>query len=352
MTEDGNKRLGRGLSALLGEEAEDYAALDRLRASKEVPIEFLRPNPYQPRHHFDDEELRSLVDSIRERGVLQPILVRRVADEPNAYEIIAGERRWRAAQQARLHQVPVVIRDFGDSEALEIALIENLQRQDLTPLEEAEGYSRLMEEFSHTQEQLAEKIGKSRSHVANMLRLLALPDEVKRMLDERKLTAGHARALIAAEDPVALARQIVAGGFNVRQAEALRRRSGRRSRAGDGPPAKDADTLALEADLTAALGLKVAIDYRGDRGGSVKIAYRTLEQLDEICRRLCQHIEPNPHGASPTAALAAARALEEENAAPAPGGDETAGTAGTAETGGPMTGPVAADEEPPLAREG
>ncbi len=294
MGDEGNKRLGRGLSALLGEESEDYAALDKLRASKDVPIEFLRPNAYQPRHRFDPADLQSLTDSIRDKGILQPILVRRIADQPNNYEIIAGERRWRAAQAAGLHQVPVIIRDMDDSDALEIALIENLQRQDLTPIEEALGYRRLMDEFKYTQEQLAKGIGKSRSQVANMLRLLGLPEEVKAMLDDGRLTPGHARALVTSEDPLSLARQIVAGGFTVRQAEQLTRRWKGPSKAKAKTGGKDADTLALEGDLSAALGLKVTIHNQGDHG-DVRIAYRTLEQLDEVCRRLCQQVgDPAP----------------------------------------------------------
>jgi len=292
MSEDGNKRLGRGLSALLGEEAEDYAALDRLRASKEVPVEYLQPNPFQPRHRFDDVEMQALVESVRDKGILQPILVRRIEGEASKYQIIAGERRWRAAQAAKLHNVPIVIRDFSDEDALEIALVENLQRQDLTPIEEAQGYKRLMDEFTLTQEKVAKKVGKSRSHVANMMRLLALPEEVREMLDDGRLSAGHARALVSADEPLSLARQIVAGGFNVRQAEKLSRRQ-------KGGPIrrkkeeKDADTLALEGDLSAALGLKVTIHYHGDAGGDVRIAYKTLEQLDEVCRRLCHQSDEN-----------------------------------------------------------
>jgi ParB family chromosome partitioning protein len=286
MSEDGNKRLGRGLSALLGEEAEDYAALDRLRASKEVPVEHLQPNPFQPRHRFDETEMQALVESVKDKGILQPILVRRLEGEGSHYQIIAGERRWRAAQAAKLHNVPVVIREFSDEDALEIALVENLQRQDLSPIEEAAGFKRLMDEFSLTQEKVSARVGKSRSHVANMLRLLNLPEEVREMLDDGRLSAGHARALVSADEPLSLARQIVAGGFNVRQAEKLSRRQ-----KGAAPARKkdekDADTLALEGDLSAALGLKVTIHYHGDEGGDIRIAYKTLEQLDEVCRRLC-----------------------------------------------------------------
>lgn len=286
--------LGRGLSALLGSDAGDYAALDKVRAAKDVPIELLRPNRYQPRHHFDAEALDELVESIREKGILQPILVRRLADGPDQYEIIAGERRWRAAQRAKLHKVPVVIKDMTDGEALEVALIENVQRADLTPLEEARGYERLMQEFNHTQEQLGQIVGKSRSHVANMLRLLTLPKDVQDMLGDGRLTMGHARALITAEDPSALARKIVQDNLNVRDAETLARRTKPRapqtkSAAGSGGfRPKDADALALEEDLSNSLGLKVQVNDRGDGSGEVKILYGTLEQLDEVCRRLCQ----------------------------------------------------------------
>lgn len=289
--------LGRGLSALLGSEAEDYATLDKVRSSKDVPIELLRPNRYQPRHHFAEENLEELVDSIREKGILQPILVRRLVDEPDQYEIIAGERRWRAAQRAKLHRVPVVIRDFTDGEALEVAIIENVQRADLSPIEEALGYERLMREFGHTQEQVSQLVGKSRSHVANLLRLLTLPPPVQEMLADGRLTMGHARALVNADDPVTLARQILDQQLNVRAAEDLVRtaRPGpaktaaapkpRGGRGGD----KDPDTLALERDLSEATGLRVTIDDNGNgAGGQLVIDYKTLDQLDEICRRLCQ----------------------------------------------------------------
>ena len=206
----GGKRnqLGRGLSALLGNESNDYAELDRVRAGKNVPIEFLRPGRFQPRHRFDAGEINALAASITKNGILQPILVRRLPEEPNAFEIIAGERRWRAAQQAKLYEVPVVIRDFSDKEALEVALAENLQRQDLSPIEEGAGYRRLLEEFGYTQTDLADSLGKSRSHVANTIRLLDLPDAVRMLVDEGKLSAGHARALLAAREPVRLAEQV------------------------------------------------------------------------------------------------------------------------------------------------
>ncbi|MBM3506684.1 MAG: ParB/RepB/Spo0J family partition protein [Alphaproteobacteria bacterium] len=291
MTEEATKRhgLGRGLSALLGEDSTDYAALDKVRATKEVPIERLRPGKYQPRRRFDAEEIAELVASVRARGILQPILVRRVgegADE--AYEIIAGERRWRAAQQAQLHQVPVVIKDLSDADALEVALVENLQRQNLTPLEEAEGYRRLMDEFGHTQERLAKSLGKSRSHLANTLRLLGLPEEVKSLLDDGSLTAGHARALLGASDPVGLAQRAVRQNLNVRQVEKLAQGGDAPAKQGRPAPEKSADTRALEHDITGTLGLPVAIRHRGDKGGEVRVGYRTLEQLDEICKRLAR----------------------------------------------------------------
>jgi ParB family chromosome partitioning protein len=293
MSEEGGKRnLGRGLSALLGAENEDYASLDRVRMSKMVPIELVHPGPFQPRHNFDDEQLQSLAESIRANGILQPILVRRHPQTPNAFEIVAGERRWRAAQIAQLHEVPVLIRELGDREALELAIVENVQRQDLSALEEAEGYRRLLEEFGNTQEDLARHVGKSRSHIANTLRLLNLPEGVKLLLEQGRLTAGHARALLNAGDPMALAEKVVAKGLNVRQAERLVQ--GARVPAAKvsavakpATPVKDADTAALERDLSALLGLKVTISFQG-QGGSLTIHYQTLEQLDDVLQRLSQ----------------------------------------------------------------
>ncbi len=288
VSEEGKRRnLGRGLSALFGEESDDIAAADRQRVGKSVPIGFLRAGRFQPRHRFDDDALRALADSIREKGVLQPLLVRRHPDAANSYEIIAGERRWRAAQLAQLHEVPVIIKELDDRAALEIALVENIQRADLTVLEEAEGYRRLMAEFGHTQEALATAVGKSRSHVANMMRLLGLPEPVKQLLDSGELSAGHARALLNAVDPAGMAREIVRRGLNVRQAELLAK-SGKTARHRTAP-AKDADTAALERDLTNLLGLKVAISF-AERGGALTIHYRTLEQLDDVIRRL--HHDP------------------------------------------------------------
>jgi len=284
------RNLGRGLAALFGEESEDYAELDRARATKTVAIEHLHPNPLQPRQVFDAEALKALADSIIENGILQPILVRRDPARPSEYQIVAGERRWRAAQIAQLHEVPVVIREFSDSQALEVAIVENVQRQDLNPIEEAAGYQRLIEEFDHTQDMLSRVVGKSRSHIANTLRLLGLPPAVKELIAERRLTAGHARALVGLGEAEALARRIVKDGLSVRQAETLAQRArtggapsgGRKTAAGR---EKDPDTLALERDLTNLLGLKVTIELR-EHGGALTVHYQTLEQLDDVLRRL------------------------------------------------------------------
>lgn len=295
MSDEGRRKgLGRGLSALLEEEPEDRTTMDRLRSGRTVPIGQLSPNPYQPRRHFDETELRDLADSIRANGIIMPILVRRRGDAEDSYEIVAGERRWRAAQLAQLHEVPVIVRDLSDGQSLELALIENIQRQDLNPLEEAEGYRRLMDEFSHTQEALAQTVGKSRSHVANMLRLLNLPDPVKQMVGEGQLSAGHARALLMAEDAVRLARRVVAKGLSVRETERLVQGQGvsaaRSPANAPAAPTKDADTRALERQLSEKLGLKVTINHRGEHG-EVRIEYTSLEQFDDILRRL-RHTPP------------------------------------------------------------
>ena len=288
--------LGRGLAALFGEEGEDYAALDKLRATKDVPIEQLHPNPWQPRRSFDEAAAQELAESVKANGVLQPILVRRHPQRSGEFEIVAGERRWRAAQLARLHEVPVVIRDLSDGQSLEMALVENVQRQDLEALEEAEAYQRLIEEFSHSQEDVARVVGKSRSHVANTLRLLTLPEPVKAMLADHRISAGHARAVLGARNPEAVARKVVAQGLNVRQTERLAK--ARRAPEGTGKAssdsglaardtgqAKDPDTKTLERDLSARLGLKVTIDIHG-RGGCLSVHYETLEQLDDLLHRL------------------------------------------------------------------
>ena len=290
MTEEAQSRrrgLGRGLSALLGNDAEDYARLDQVRASKVVAIEQLHPNPNQPRRRFDEVEMETLVESIQEVGMLQPILVRRIDDDDESFEIVAGERRWRAAQRAQLHQVPIVIKELDDGQSLKIALVENIQREDLNAIEEAEGYRRLMDEFSLTQEAVSLAVGRSRSHIANSVRLLGLPDSVKTVLEEGKLSAGHGRALLATDDPENLAKKALKKELTVRELEALTKRES----APKSPPKpvadKDPDTRALEHDLTEALGLHVNISHRGESGGSVRIDYKTLEQLDEVCRRLC-----------------------------------------------------------------
>lgn len=288
------KNLGRGLAALFGEESADYAELDKARPAKAVPIEFLRPGKYQPRHNFDPSQIQSLVDSVKEKGILQPILVRRLASEPNAYEIVAGERRWRAAQLAQLHEVPVTIRELSDRDALEIALVENIQRENLNAMEEADGYRRLMDEFKHTQEDLAKVIGKSRSHVANLLRLLSLPDGVRTLVESGKLSAGHARALIGveAEEAEHLALEAIKGDMSVRQVEGLvkvhrEQTIGRRTPATmkKKMQSKDANIVALERDLSNLLGLKVGITFDG-KGGVLSVHYSTLEQLDDVLRRM------------------------------------------------------------------
>jgi len=292
--EEPRKRgLGRGLSALLGEPVSSVVKVEEAGGDRAgnggpqtLPVEYLRPGKYQPRHHFDQAAIDDLSQSIREKGIIQPLVVRQLAE--NIYEIIAGERRWRAAQAAQLHQVPVIIRDLSDTEALELALIENLQRQDLTPLEEAEGFSRLMDEFQHTQDALAKVIGKSRSHVANMIRLLGLPDPVKRMMDEGALSAGHARALLTAQDPIGLAKQVVERGLNVRQTEKLAQEaagSAGRTTAKAPKPDKDTDVIALERSLSNLVGLQVTITQAA-RGGELSIHYNTLDQLDDVISRL------------------------------------------------------------------
>ena len=300
MTENKRKNLGRGLAALLGDEeddGEDYASLDKVRATRNVPIEQLRANRFQPRRMFDEEALDALSESIRAQGLLQPILVRRRDDEPNSYEIIAGERRWRAAQKAQLHEVPVVVRDMADREALEIAIVENVQRRDLTPLEESEGYQRLMDEFQHTQEDLARVVGKSRSHIANMLRLLHLPDSVKQLVQAGEISAGHARALLNAEDSEALAKEVSKKGLSVRETERLAQQVKQAAKGQTGRPAKskaprkDPDTRQLEDDLASLLGLRVNIEFHG-QGGTLTVHYKTLDQLDDVLNRLNQHPEP------------------------------------------------------------
>lgn len=285
-------RLGRGLSALLGESAPAADAPEVKRGVREVPITFLHPSPFQPRRAFDADELNDLTSSVRDRGILQPIIVRRKPSDPNEYEIVAGERRWRAAQNAQLHEVPIIIKELDDGAALEIALIENIQRSDLNPIEEAHGYAALMDRFGHTQEQLSNLIGKSRSHIANTLRLQSLPSQVQDMLVNGQLSAGHARALITAEDPAFLADEIVRLRMTVREAEEMARQGKPDSAKKSGTPTpKDPDTRDLENNLSASLGLKVTVSDRGEKGGEVRIAYKTLEQLDDLCKRLTGMLE-------------------------------------------------------------
>jgi ParB family chromosome partitioning protein len=277
--------LGRGLSALIGDEVPVAPKLAEApgKNPRTVPVAFLRPNKFQPRKTFAAEELQDLANSIREKGVLQPILVRPVTGEANAYEIVAGERRWRASQMAKLHDVPVVVREMSDGESLELAIIENVQREDLNAIEEAAAYHELMDRFSYTQDRVAQEVGKSRPHVANTLRLLKLPESVKAMVRDGRLTAGHARTLIGAPDAEARAKAIVDSALNVREAE---QRSPTKSGKASAGSAKDADTRALEASLSNVLGLKVQIMDKGKKGGELRVEYRTLEQLDDVIRRL------------------------------------------------------------------
>ena len=284
------RRLGRGLAALIGEIDRPAQPQEvKVVADSTVPIEFLSPNPRNPRRNFAEAELADLAQSIREHGIVQPV-VARPAGQAGRFEIIAGERRWRAAQRAGLTQIPVIIRDVNDRVALELAIIENVQRADLNPVEEALGYEQLLDEHDYTQADLGQIIGKSRSHVANTLRLLKLPDPVRDLIIDGSLSAGHARTLVTAEDPVGLARRIIEGGLSVRQAEALAQQPAQNDNGPRSTPqraTKDADTTALEKLLSDASGLKVAISHK-EKGGEVRISYRTLEQLDELCRRLQQ----------------------------------------------------------------
>jgi ParB family transcriptional regulator, chromosome partitioning protein len=281
-------RLGRGLASLIGEMAVETTTIDRNRQQRRVAIDRVRPNPRNPRRNFSESDLDELATSIAERGIIQPVVVRSVRGSADHFEIIAGERRWRAAQRAGIHEIPIVVLDVSDSEALELAIIENVQRADLNPLEEASGYQALADEFGYGQEDIAKTVGKSRSHVANTLRLLKLPEPVKTYINAGQLSAGHARALLGQPDPELMAREIIEHGLNVRQVEALaqeqkarpakstKRRAGAR---------KDADTAAVERRLSDALGLVVDIEHRG-KGGVLRIRYRDVEQLDEVVRRL------------------------------------------------------------------
>ena len=297
MAEEKKRGLGMGLSALLGEDTADSPVSKEAPTSEHssagngtqsIPVEFLHPGRYQPRHVMDQKDLEELASSIKAKGVLQPLLVRPHPDIEGQFEIIAGERRWRASQLAQLHEVPVLVKDLDDQTTLEVALIENLQRQDLSALDEAEGYQRLMDEFSHTQDVLSKAVGKSRSHVANMLRLLGLPEDVKGLLEAGDLSAGHARALLGAEDVSGLAKKVILGGLNVRQTEQLIKSasdSPKKPAKSASKSAKDSDTKALEEDLTNLLGLKVEIAFKAGKG-SISVHYDNLEQLDDILHRL------------------------------------------------------------------
>ncbi len=292
MSEDlSRKRLGRGLAALIGE-IDRPAAPEKPPAAADgkVPIEFLSPNPRNPRRHFGDAELTDLAQSIREHGVVQPVVARPAPGQSGRYEIIAGERRWRAAQRAGLTEIPVIVRDVNDRTALELAIIENVQHADLNPVEEALGYQQLIDEHGYTQADLGQVIGKSRSHVANTLRLSKLPEPVRRMVSEGAVSAGHARALLSVSDPELMAKKIVAEGMSVRDIERVVQEEARGETKSAVPakprPEKDPDTRALEKALEEALGLSTTISHRQNGAGEVRIAYKTLEQLDALCRRL------------------------------------------------------------------
>lgn len=301
MSNSTRKGLGRGLSALLGDDrpvidtppenlSSAASNTDSASRRRRLPIEFLERNSNQPRYQFDEASLDELATSIKEKGLLQPILVREIG--PDKFQIVAGERRWRASQKAGIHEVPVMVLELTDTEVLEVAIVENIQRQDLSAIEEATAYQRLIDEFGHTQEAVSKIVGKSRSHITNLLRLLNLPQKVRDFVDAGKISMGHARALITAEDPVALARKIIDDGLSVRQTEAAAKGEAVGSKKSRQPRpggkiggSKDADTVALEKDLTAALSMKVTIDHAGE-GGRVTIAYEDLEELDSLCSKL------------------------------------------------------------------
>ena len=289
MAEDTSRsRLGRGLASLIGDMgAESTTVVERARGQRRVPIELIRANPKNPRKHFSETELDDLANSIRERGIIQPIVVRQ-AHGADTFEIIAGERRWRAAQRAALHDIPVVVVEADDSEALQLAIIENVQRTDLNPIEEAAGYQALADQFKYAQEDIARVVGKSRSHIANTMRLLKLSAPIQTLVNEGKLSAGHARMLIGQPNAEQLAQDIVARGLNVRQVEELARENPQRiEKKSRSSQEKDANTVALEKRVSDILGLTVSVDHRGD-GGTVHIKYRDLDQLDEIMKRLAR----------------------------------------------------------------
>ena len=288
MAEDGRSRLGRGLAALIGDAGGEAVTVERGRNQRRVPIEFIKPNPKNPRQNFSAEELDELTASIRERGIIQPVIVRAVKGTKDNYEIIAGERRWRAAQRAGLHDVPVVVIEVNDSEALELAIIENVQRADLNAIEEAGGYLALADDHHRSHDDIAKIVGKSRSHITNTLRLLKLSEPIKAYVRSGKLTAGHARMLVGQPNAEELAEMIIDRGLNVRQIEALARKSGKEQAKELKPKrksGKSADTVALEKRLSDALGLQVSVDHRG-KGGVLQIHYRDLDQLDDVLQRL------------------------------------------------------------------
>lgn len=282
--------LGRGLSALMADV--DLVPGNPTANRQTLPIEQITPNPDQPRRAFSQDALTELADSLRQRGVLQPLIVRPHPTEPKLYQIVAGERRWRAAQIAQLHELPVIIRDFDDTEVLEVAIIENIQRSDLNAIEEAAAFRQLMDRFGHTQEKLAEALNKSRSHIANLLRLLNLPEQVQTLVKDGKLSAGHARALISADNPLDLARKVIDRSLSVRDTEALVRDTAgapKQRRPRGASAEKDADTRALEDDLSAHLKMRVAIHHAGQDGGQLIISYKDLDQLDQLCSLLTGH---------------------------------------------------------------
>ncbi len=285
-----SRGLGRGLSALMSDVAADEAPdAAPKRPDLIVPIEQVQPNPDQPRRTFAEDALQELASSIAEKGIIQPLIVRQSPADSDIFEIVAGERRWRAAQIAKLHEIPVLLRDYDDTEVLEIAIIENIQRADLNPVDEAAGYKQLMDRFGHTQDKLSAALGKSRSHIANLLRLLNLPKEVQTYLVSGQLTAGHARALVGHDYAVSLAREVIQRGLSVRETEKLAKKGPaiKKRAVPGGPVPKDADTVQIENELSAALGMKVTIDHpAGSDGGKLVIAYKSLEQLDDLMRVL------------------------------------------------------------------
>lgn len=288
--------LGRGLSALMADvdltsgRAGTDASLEELSSVIKLPIELLKANPDQPRKDFSEDDMESLCQSVQEKGVIQPLIVRRTESSPETYQIVAGERRWRAAQRVQLHEVPVIIRPLTDTEVLEIAIIENIQRADLNVIEEALGFKQLQEKFGHTQEQLSKALGKSRSHIANLLRLLTLPEEVLGWVRQGQLSGGHARALVTSDNPVDLARRVISSKLSVRETEKLAKGAGKKGstpKPKSNAPEKDADTRALEDDLSASIGMPVEINHKDNsESGQIIVKYKDFSELDEICRRL------------------------------------------------------------------